>query len=281
MPEKSSKYSSKNRYAKRLHKKKPTLTLSKLTQSVSALDKRTRGSAYRFQMRQAVGVLLPTDATPLVISLSGMERFTPIFQAREDDGTINDYIQKVNKVRALISGINYNITINDTSQPIFSVTVFIVKLKKTAKHMVDAAPAGILQGSNMVTEKDYVVTPTPGIAAEGQLVMLNKNIFKIIYHKRHVLGRRIATSGPAGTTNAVNVTNRKDTNVSKYFKLRHDKNFSAPYGNGWLTYAGDQIDQPIAGRPYMIICTSKIDNTGMTGAPSILLQQVMSLKTID
>lgn len=279
MPE---KYSKKTTFRRKHRKAKPSLTLARLTQKVSNLDRRTKGGAYRFQMRQHVGQLLPTDATPLVISLSGMERFNPIFQAREDDGTINDYVQKVNKVRLGISGINYNITINNVQQGMFSVTIFIVKLKRTALTMVNAAPQGVLVGANLVTEKDYTVTPGPGDNAEAQMVMINKNVFKILYHKRHVMGRRISTVGPAGGAAAGNlVTNRKDTNVSKYYRLRHDKILKAPYGNGWLLNAGDQIKQTIAGRPYMLIFTSKIDSGGQLGAASFVLQQVMTLKTID
>ncbi len=280
MPE---KYSKKTTFRRKHRKAKPSLTLAKLTQKVSNLDRRTKGGAYRFQMRKQVGVLLPTDATPLVISLSGMERFNPIFQAREDDGSINDYVQKVNKVRLGISGINYNITINDVSQAMFSVSIFIVKLKRTALTMVNAAPQGVLVGANLVTEKDYTVTPGPGTNAEAQLVMINKNVFKILYHKRHVLGRRIAASSSAGApiVPANLVTNRKDTNVSKYYRLRHDKIFKAPYGNGWLLNGGDEIKQTIAGRPYMLIFTSRLDSGGALGAPSFVLQQVMTLKTID
>ena len=111
--------------------------------------------------------------------------------------------------------------------------------------------------------------------------MLNKNVFKILYHKRHVLGRKIAISPQAGQTTVQSVTSRRDTNVDKYFKLKHDKIYKAPYGNGWLLNAGAEVYQPIAGRPYMIIICQKIDGTGESGAPSFGFQQVVTLKTID
>lgn len=256
-------------------------TLSHLTREVSLLKKRTRGSSYRFQMRQEHTVLLPVTGIPFVISLSDFNVMRPIFQARMDDGTINQHIRLVNKVRAGISGINYSINIDSATAYMFTVTIFIVKLKRTAKLMIDSGIAGVFNGVDMVTEKDYTITPGPLTNNRAQLVMLNKNIFDIIYHKRHVLGAKIRASPPAGGTTLTFVTNRSDTNIDKYFKLRHDKIYKAAYGNGWLENAGAELIQPIAGRPYMIIFVSKIDGTGLAGAPTLSFQQVVTLKTID
>lgn len=255
-------------------------TLSNLTREVSLLKKRTRGTTYRFQMRLEQTGVLPVSGVPYVISLSDFNLMRPIFQARQDDGTINPYIKDVNKVRAGISGINYSINIDSATAPMFTVTIFIVKLKRTAKLMIDSGTAGVFNGVDMVTEKDYTITPGPLTANKAQLVMLNKNIFDIIYHKRHVLGAKIRASFPAGGTTSTFVTDRDDTTIDKYFKLRHDKIYKAPYGNGWLENVGSELVQPVAGRPYMIVFVSKIDGTGLAGAPTMSFQQVCTLKTI-
>ena len=120
-----------------------------LDSRIRSLASRLRGSAYRFQMRQEQLGVLPVTGVPYIISLSNFAPMRPIFQAREDDGTINDYLKNVNKVRAGVSGINYSINIADASQNIFTISIFIVKLKKAAKLMVDTGVAGVLNGVDM------------------------------------------------------------------------------------------------------------------------------------
>jgi len=253
--------------------------------SILALDeklkqvlRRTRGMTYRFQLKWEQAVDLSTSGVPTVICLSKFSLMRPIFQARDDTGAMNEFIANTNKVRAGISGINYSIQIADTSMPVYTVSVFFVKLKRTAKEMVALGTSpGIFEGSDMVPEKDFSITPSLGVASR-QFNMLNKNIFKILHHKRYVLGRRIAPLDAAGGTNASIVTNRHDTTVDKYFKLKHDKILKAPYGNGWLQIAGAEANQEIAGRPYIIIIPQNM--TGHTGNATFLLQQVCTLKSL-
>lgn len=241
-----------------------------------SLASRLRGQYYRFQLKGQFGADLATDGTPTVICLSAFASFRPIFQARDDSGLMNKHITDVNKVRAGVSGINYSINIDDASMPMFSVSVFFVKLKKTAVHMVSNNTPGTLEGQDLINEKDISVTPLTGNASK-QFVMLNKNEFKILYHKRHILGRYTSPLFPTGE-DLVTVTNRRDTTIDKYYKLKHDKIYKAPYGNGWLSVAGAEPNQDIAGRPYMIIVPQNM--TGNTGTASFLLQQVTTFKTL-
>lgn len=247
-----------------------------LDEKVSAIARKTRGSTYRFQMKWEQQSILSSTAVPLVICLSNFSNMRAIFQARDDSGGMNDFIERSNKVRAGISGLNYSISIDNATMPVFTVSVFIVKLKKTAKHMLDLNTAGEFSGADLTTEKDYVRTPALG-NANSQMIMLNKNVFKILYHKRHVLGSKIS---PLPLVGGVSVTNRRDTIVDKYYKLKHDKIYKAPYGNGWLTYGGVQKNQETAGRPYLIIFPQDMSGGSYTGNATLGVQQVTTFKTI-
>lgn len=258
-------------------------TLVSLRKDVLILKRRTRGGIYKFQLRKEEVGIMDGDGVPFVISLSDFTAMKPIFQARKDNGQLNDYLVSTNKVKALTSSINYSININDSTAFMFTVTIFIVTLHKTAKLMIDSNVAGVLQGIDLQAEKDYTTTPGPLTSNRSQLVQLNRNIFKVHYAKRHVLGRRISAVGPAGgTTPPTLVTNRNDTNIDRHMTFNHkSKIYKAPYGNGWYENIGSELIQTIAARPYFIVFFSKIDNTGQAGRPSMAFQQVCTLKTVD
>lgn len=283
---------SKRTYRSRKKRKYGTsLSLSKLSQKVKMLDSRTRNKVYKFQLKGEYTVNLSQAGAPTVFSLTNFNSMRPIFEARKDDGTINDHLNMANKVKAGISGINYAISINDVVTPVFSVSIFIVKLKKTAKRMVDNAGSGVFEGVDMVPEKDYCLTPESTEVGTAQFVMLSKNLFRILYHRRHVMGRKITPNAPATGTGAdkiSSVSNRRDTNVDKYFKLRHDKTYRAPYGNGWLATIGRQEFQPIAGRAYIIIVPQMLTGDPLpdppvaeTGRIGVRIQQVCTLTALD
>ena len=283
--------SSKHRHRRKgIRKKTPSYSLSALTHKVKMLDSRTRNKVYKFQLKGEYSAPLSQAGSPSVFCLTNFNTMRPIFQARQDDGTMNPHLKACNKVKAGISGLNYSISINNVRTPVFAVSVFIVKLKRPAKRMVDSGTAGIFQGADMIPEKDYCITPESAEGATAQFVMLSKNLFKILYHRRHVMGRYISPL-PQATTPATptikNVTNRRDTNVDKYFKLRHDKTYKSPYGNGWLDYAAREEFQTTAGRAYIIIVPQQL--MGWPGPPvvaeagfiTVRIQQVCTLTALD
>ncbi len=263
--------------------KKQATSLLALSMRVSQLAKRTRGGKYRFQLKNEVYGSITNDGTPFVVSLSDFAVMSPIFQARNSAGGLNTLLTAVNKFRALYSRINFALNIYNSSVPIFTCTLFFVKLHRTAKPMLDAAPDFlILKGRDLIPEKDITYTPPDGSVNRGQICLLNRNVFKILYAKRFVLGSKISTIAPAGSVAPPEwVHNRDDTTVDSSFKLLHNKDYKAGYGQGALLpgTVGAESFQPVAGRPYMILCPQKWNTTPNPGNMTFSLQQVCTLET--
>ena len=263
--------------------KKQATSLVNLSMKVSQLAKRTRGGKYRFQLKNEQYGSITNDGTPFVIPLSDFATMSPIFQARNSAGGLNTYLTGINKFRALFSRINFALSIQNASVPIFTCTVFFVKLHRTAKPMLDAPPDYlVLNGRDLVPEKDICYTPADGQTNRGQICLLNRNVFKILYAKRFVLGWAISPVAPAGSVSPpMTVTNREDTTVDTSFKLIHNKDYKAAYGQGALLAGtvGAEEHQPIAGRPYMIVCPQKWNTLPNPGLMSCTVQQVCTLET--